>query len=266
MERIPVIDISVHNTRRGRIDFQRVYNSGVRGIMIRIGWAGYEGEIVEDESLEDSVIRAAAAGLGVGLYVYSYCTSEQAAKKAAQQAVETARRFVGKITYPIVFDVEETQTAALINLGREELTDTVIAFCEEVQQLGYYAMWYSYPYFIQTHLEADRLQPFDLWIADYSTTVNYDEFYGMWQYIGNGGTCPGVTGPCDRDYAFQDYPAIIRRAGLNDLEDETFEPCADQLKQLQAQLSDFRREVEQLQAQVTELTGRLNQIAALAQV
>ena len=75
MERIPVIDISVHNTRRGRIDFQRVYNSGVRGIMIRIGWAGYEGEIVEDESLEDSVIRAAAAGLGVGLYVYSYCTS-----------------------------------------------------------------------------------------------------------------------------------------------------------------------------------------------
>lgn len=134
MERIPVIDISVHNTRRGRIDFQRVYASGVRGIMISIGWAGYEGEIVEDKSLEDSVIRT-AAGLGVELYVYSCCTSEQTAKKAAQKAVETARRYVGKITYPIAFDVEETQNAALINLGREQSTDTVIAFVSKCNGL-----------------------------------------------------------------------------------------------------------------------------------
>lgn len=214
-----VIDISEHNVRNGRINWVKVKASGVHGVMVRIGWAGYNGELTVDKSLYDSITRAHDAGLGVGLYVYSYCTSTQAARKAARQAVEIANCYQGKITYPICFDVEETALTCLTRLGKAKLTDTVAAFCDETEKNGYYAMWYTYIYFAKLYLNTHSLAKYDLWAADYRSTVKcpWKIPHGMWQYVGNKGRCSGVAGACDRNYAYKDYPAIIRSAGLNQL-------------------------------------------------
>ena len=219
MTPIKVIDISEHNTRRGKIDFAKVKQSGVSGVMIRIGWAGYEGGLDVDDNLHDSITSAAAAGLGVGLYVYTYATSTAAAKRAAQEAVAIAQRYLQMITYPIVYDIEEEKISCLTSLGKRVLTETVIAFCDEVQRQRYYAAWYTYTYYATQYLEVSKLAAYDLWAADYRTKDKLDaqigRGYGMWQYIGDKGTCPGVTGPCDRNYAYRDYPVIIKKAGLN---------------------------------------------------
>ncbi|WP_312645698.1 GH25 family lysozyme [Hydrogenoanaerobacterium sp.] len=219
MAKLHVIDISEHNVRNGRIDWERVKASGVHGVMVRIGWAGFDGKLMVDKSLDDSITRAHAAGLGVGLYVYSYCTGAVAARAAARQAAKIANSYKGKITYPICFDVEETVLPHLTRLGKSKLTDTVAAFCNEVEKSGYYAMWYTYTYFAKAYLDIKRLAPYDLWVADYRSTVTcpWDTPHGMWQYRGDEGRCDGVTGACDRNYAYKDYPAIIRAAGLNHL-------------------------------------------------
>ena len=221
MTQIDVIDISEHNIRNGRIDFNKVKASGVSGVMIRAGWAGYNGALEVDTGLDDTISRAAKAGLGVGLYVYTYATSAAAATIAARQTAQIALRHVGEITYPIAYDVEEQQTDVLIRQGREGLTNHVIAFLSETERLGWYAVWYTGTAFARQYLNISRLARYDLWVADYRGKQKLDaqlgRSYGMWQYVGDAGRCPGVIGSCDRNYAYRDYESIIRRTGMNGL-------------------------------------------------
>lgn len=222
-----IIDISEHNTRRGAINWPAVKASGITGVMIRIGWAGYEGSIAEnnaiDKSLDASIRGAHAAGLDVGLYVYTYTKNPTAAKIAAAECVEIAKRYPGMINLPIAFDVEETALPCLVQQGKEGLTDTVIAFLEETKRLGYYAVYYTYTSFQVQYLNKTRLAPYDLWVADYRGNEPLMQSqlgrknYGMWQYIGDKGTCEGVIGACDRNYCYKDYPVEIAVAGLNGL-------------------------------------------------
>lgn len=218
-----VIDISEHNVRRGAIDWQRVKASGVEGVMLRAGWAGYEGDIVFDDSIEENIAAAHAAGLCVGLYVYTYTKTPEAAHRAAGQVIELAKRHEGKITLPIAFDVEETHLPCLVSQGKEGLTDTVIAFLFEIERLGYYGVFYTYTAFALTYLNMQRLAARDLWIADYrgDESVMQRQLgrkdYGMWQYIGSKGMCEGVIGACDRNHCYIDYPPHIAKRMLNGL-------------------------------------------------
>ena len=224
---LEMIDISEHNVRRGAINWHAVKAAGMKGVMIRIGWVGYEGQIAAnnavDQSLTSSIRGARAAGLDVGLYVYTYTKTPEAAKIAAAECVEIAKRYPGMINLPIAFDVEETALPCLTQQGKSGLTDTVIAFLDEVKRLGYYAMWYTYTAFAIQYLDRARLAAYDLWVADYrgSESLLQSQLgrsdYGMWQYLGDKGTCAGVTGPCDRNYCYRDYPSIIAAAGLNGL-------------------------------------------------
>ncbi|MGN0708431.1 MAG: endolysin, partial [Faecalibacterium sp.] len=64
------------------------------------------------------------------------------------------------------------------------------------------------------YMTGAALKPFDVWLADYTgktPTVNFK--YGMHQYTSKG-TVPGISGGVDLSRAFKDYPAIIKRAGL----------------------------------------------------
>ncbi len=234
---VELIDISEHNVRRGDINWPAVRASGITGVMIRIGWAGYEGGIAGnnaiDPSLDASVRDAHAAGLDVGLYVYAYTKTPAAARIAAAECVEIAKRYPGMINLPIAFDVEETALPCLIQQGRNGLTDTVIAFLDEVERLGYYAVWYTYTAFATQYLDRARLEAYDLWVADYRGNERLMQRqlgrsdYGMWQYIGDKGTCAGVIGPCDRNYCYKDYPAVIAAAGLNGLVADIGIPTTD---------------------------------------
>ena len=222
-----VIDISEHNVRRGAINWSAVKAAGITGVMIRIGWAGYEGGIAAnnaiDKCLDTSIREAHVAGLDVGLYVYTYTKTPAAARIAAAECVEIAKRYPGMINLPIAFDVEETTLPCLIQQGRKGLTDTVIAFLEEVKRLGYYAVYYTYTSFAMQYLDQTRLAPYDLWVADYRGDEALMQRqlgrsdYGMWQYIGDRGTCAGVTGACDRNYCYKDYPVVIAAKGYNGL-------------------------------------------------
>lgn len=231
---VEVIDISEYQVRRGPINWAMVRASGISGVMIRIGWAGYEGPIAGnnalDQSLDASIRGAHAAGLNVGLYVYSYTKNPTAAQVAAAECVSIAKRYPGVINMPIAFDVEEVKLNCLTAQGRKGLTDTTIAFLQKVLQLGYYPSYYTYTSFAMQYLDQSRLKAYDPWVADYrnNEALMQQQFgrsdYGMWQYIGDKGTCPGVVGPCDRNRCYKDYPTLIAGMGLNGLKPPTNTP------------------------------------------
>jgi GH25 family lysozyme M1 (1,4-beta-N-acetylmuramidase) len=201
------------------VDWPKVKAGGVDFALIRVGYSGYAGEIHQDTLFKSHLEGAIAAGLDVGVYVYAYNKNPDSARKTARDIVQLVKPY--KLAYPIAFDIEETKDTCLTAQGKSGLTDTVIAFIDELASLGYLGMWYTYTYFVPANLDQSRLAQYECWIADYRKACGYTGDYGIWQYVGDSGRCEGVEGACDRNIAYKDYPGIIRAQGLNGFEKPT---------------------------------------------
>lgn len=221
-----IIDVSEHNTRRAKIDWEKVKASGVKGVMVRIGWAGYDGRIAAnnglDDAFEQNIIGAYNAGLDVGLYVYSYTRDPAAARIAAEECVEIAKQFPQMITLPIAFDVEETNLNCLTIQGKDGLANSINAFCFAIEQMGYYPIVYTYTSFAVQFINMKMIDDRDFWVADYRNNeqlmrMQLGREFGIWQHIGDAGKCDGVTGACDRNYVYTDYPVLIAKQFKNGL-------------------------------------------------
>lgn len=217
------IDVSVHN---GVVDFEKVKAAGKDFVFVRIGWAGYDGRIVANGGLDKkfaaNMDAAIKAGLNVGVYLYSYCKSPEAATVAAKEVLQLVEPY--PLTYPIAFDIEDTSDSGTRydKMSKEENTAICEAFLKHIEDVGnYYTVLYTYKYFAEAYLNMDELAHHDFWLAQYANEPSYKGNYGIWQYAGDVtgfvGKCDGVNGACDLNVAFRDYATIIKNAGLNNL-------------------------------------------------
>ncbi len=79
---------------------------------------------------------------------------------------------------------------------------------------------------METRLNSPRLDPFDKWVAQWNDVLEYDKPYGMWQYTNNG----ILNGrQFDMDYAYKDYPEIIKGMGGDDMTKEEVLKLAQQV-------------------------------------
>lgn len=197
---------------QSRVDWQKVKASGVRFVMVRVGYCYNNGSLHIDRMFKSHMEGAAAVGLDVGVYLYSYATSIAAAKKAAQAVLQAVKPY--KLTYPIAFDIEYDDE--YVKSTKQSNTNITAAFLQEIERAGYYAMLYCSKDFLDTHLLPERLTAYDKWLAQYASKCTSKHAYGMWQYSGSG-KVNGIPVPVDLNYAYKDYPVIIRRANLNRL-------------------------------------------------
>lgn len=204
------IDVSYCQTK---VDWQKVKEEGIRFAMVRVGYCMNDGALKVDRMFKSHMEGAVAAGLDVGVYLYSYATSPSAAKKAAQQVLKAVGPY--RLTYPIALDMEYDDE--YIKNSKENNTAIAAAFLQEIEKGGYYAMLYCSKDFLDSHLLPERLTAFDKWIAQYNSKCTSKHAHGIWQYSGSG-KVRGVAEKVDLDVAYKDYPRIIRRAKLNKLE------------------------------------------------
>lgn len=210
-----VIDVSKY---QGAIDWAKVKADGVKGAIIRCGYANRDGSITEDAYFKRNMEGAAAAGIPVGVYVYSYSRDEAGARKAAENVLKMVQPY--KLEYPLCWDYENAGIA--MTLGKAKNTAICKAALEVWEQAGYYAMLYSYKSFVNSYLYMNQLAKYDFWLAHYTSKTNYAGPYGMWQYSSKGkvagivkNVVAGVSGNVDMNHCYRDYPAIIKGAGLN---------------------------------------------------
>lgn len=256
------IDVSKHN---GVIDWPKVKAAGYTAAIIRAGWTWYEGGLDVDSMFVRNMQGAAAAGLNIGVYVYSYDQSTAAARIAARKLVDLLAPY--KLSYPVYFDMEYEPFN--VKAGKTTNTDIVVAFLEEIEKAGYYAALYCSAGFIREYLDDSRLAKYDKWIAQYNATCTYKGNYGMWQYgvIGTVGTkgqhytitgsVPGVTGNCDVNQVFVDYPAIMERTGLNGFNKPEATPNYKDLYEAeQKKNADITAKYNALLGQLTDLVKK----------
>jgi lysozyme len=185
------IDVSHY---QGKIEFSKVKNSGIDFVFVK----ATEGTTYLDPMFETNFAGANNAGLYVGAYHFGRFSN-------SDEAVAEAKFFLSKIkgktfTYPVVLDLEVDKK----QVSTKELTDAAIAFLEQLEKAGYFAMIYSGKYFFEKELEPDRLKPYAQWLARYgSSELGRDA--GIWQYSSSGNVDGIPSGSVDMNIAYYDY-------------------------------------------------------------
>lgn len=203
---------------QGNVNFQTVKAQGFDFVIIRAGAGNANGVLYKDERFEDYYAAAVSAGLHVGAYFYASGQFHKAGR-GATEAAYFARLITGKqFDFPVALDVECSPA------GYAEITtDNAITFCDYLERLGYYVTIYASDLSgFKSRLDLSSLVAYDKWVARYNSTgPQYVKDYGMWQFGGSTNylrniKVPGVSSAaCDQDYAYKDYPSIIKAAGLN---------------------------------------------------
>lgn len=191
---------------QGNIDWKKVKASGIDYAIIRVGYRGYgSGALVEDPYFRQNIEGATKAGLKVGVYFFSQAITTAEAVEEASMAINAVKGY--KLHYPIYFDTElatTNSTGRADNLGSGQRTDIANAFCQTVRNSGYKAGVYASKSWFQYRVNYSTLSKYDIWLAHYTTATDFAHRYDMWQYTGTG-SCPGVSGSVDLNWAYKVY-------------------------------------------------------------
>lgn len=191
---------------QGKIDWQKVKQSGIEFAFIRIGYRGENGVVYKDDNADYNIQQAQKAGVLVGVYFFSTAVSEAEAKEEAQWTLQAIEGY--KISYPVVYDCEgyKNSTSRMFDLSAEERTNHAMLFLKTVKDAGYDAMFYGARGEISNEVSWDTAKiekKYKVWLAHYSTVVypekdkpDYEGKCAAWQYT-NKGRVDGVSGNVD---------------------------------------------------------------------
>lgn len=201
------IDVSEHN---GNIDFAAVKAEGVEFAMLRAGY----GWTYQDKKFEQNVNGFLSAGIPIGAYWFIYATNVEEAIKNADKCIEVLSKFKGKFTFPIgcdyEYDSDSYSEKQHVKQTKASRTAMIEAFCDRLEEAGYYVSAYLNPDYI-SKTNYNELTQFDLWLAEWGVKKPRRDC-GMWQYADDLHISGNVF---DGDIAYKDYEQIITGAGLN---------------------------------------------------
>ncbi len=222
------IDVSEWQGNLTKNNWLKVKNSGIQFAILRCGYTTYgkSKKKYVDRYFENNYKICKEIGLPIGVYYYSCATNETEAKEEANFVLSLIKN--KKFEYPVVIDTEDNHNinkstnspVSQAFIGKYKLTPLIKTFCEIIESKGYYVSIYASTYWFKNNLILEDLKLYDKWIAQWSKTVSVSYKYGMWQYSSQG-TVNGLSGNIDLDYAYLDYPEIMKKNGLNGFEKET---------------------------------------------
>lgn len=209
-----VYDIS---NNQGEVNFNAIKASGAYGVILKAG--GSDGGFYKDWYFEQNYTRAFNAGLHIGAYYYvgKDCKSYDDGKADAERFL---KQIAGKaLDLPVYMDFEAPDTS-----NKQGNTDAAIAFCEVLENAGYYAGIYgSDESTFVDRLYKEQLRDYAWWVADYSNEPSHAVPFGMWQFT-NKARVNGVQGDVDKNYLYTDYVSVICGYGFNGfIADENYE-------------------------------------------
>jgi len=184
---------------QGDVNWGKVAADDISFALVRMGSFGYEGEYTMDPYYDKNMREAKANGVHTSPYVYLQTRTVEEAKAAARYALEKAAPY--DITYPLAVDVE---SAYIMDLSVQELTDVVNAFCQVVEEAGYTPIIYSDYYKFRDEMDTNQFKN-DLWLARYGGDHRMTN-RTMWQSTDKG-KVNGISGNVCLEFAFKDYAA-----------------------------------------------------------
>lgn len=194
------IDVSTWN---GQIDWSQVARSGVSYAIIRAGYRGSStGALIRDSAFSRNASGATAAGIRVGIYIFSQATNEAEAVEEASMAVQLASGY--HVSLPIFIDVEGSGGRG-DRVSVAQRTANIAAFCRTVENSGYKAGVYANKSWFTHNINVAALTGYHIWLAQYAAKPTYTASrYDIWQYSSSG-RISGIKGNVDMNMFYRAY-------------------------------------------------------------
>lgn len=193
------IDVS---SWQGNINWSKVAAAGVEFVIIRAAYRTYgsSGALYKDSYFASNIAGAKAAGLKVGVYVFSQAITKAEAVEEADYLISLVKGY--DIDLPLVFDFEYVSGGRLTSsLGKRVSTDICLAFCSRVESAGYDSMVYANASTLNGCLYPKEFSR--VWLAHYTSKTSYSgSDYEYWQCSGSG-SVNGISGDVDLDFWFE---------------------------------------------------------------
>ena len=211
-----VFGIDISKWQKG-IDLQTAKNEGVKFAILRAGYTGSSDGVskAKDDQFETHYKNVKANGLGVGAYWFSRATTYEKGKAEAEYMYNNCLK--GKqFEYPIYIDVEDSYYQQ--RAGKKAVANAIKGFCEYLEDKGYYVGVYANVNWYKNYIDTESLNAYDKWIASWGSKKPEYPDGGLWQFGGESNYIRSnkIAGKvCDQNYAYKDYPTIMKNNGLN---------------------------------------------------
>ena len=185
------IDVSKWN---GRIDWKKVKKAGIDFCIIRTGYSK-----TVDYKFKYNIEEAIENGLQIGVYHFSYATTNAKAKEEAEFCLELIKPYKKYITLGVWFDYEYDSVSYSRRYGvyptKKSVTSLAKTFCSTVEKNGYSTGIYTNLDFSSNYFTKEVLNKYPAWVAVWGK-MNYHGKYVMWQYT-DSGRVDGIHGKVD---------------------------------------------------------------------
>ena len=181
---------------QGEINWSQVAADDVSFVML-----GTRSKGAVDPYFHRNIQQASAAGVRVGVYIYSLATTVEMAEAEADFVLDLIHDY--PVSYPVAFDMEDSTQG---NLSKEELAAIANAFCKKISDSGYYPIIYANENWLKNKLDMS-LMDYPVWVARYSARPSYQNPV-MWQATSTG-SVKGINGNVDIDFQFKDFSSQI---------------------------------------------------------
>jgi len=233
---------------QGNIDWSKV---NVDFAIIRAGYGWGAGQ--QDSKFDANIKGATANGIPVGVYWYSYATTEREAEREADRCLEAIAPYKNDIILPVFFDQEyEPGILALSNSMR---TKICLTFIRKVINAGYKSGLYASFDWFTNKISADDLYIYPAWVAQYASKCNYGgaNLWG-WQYSCKG-RVNGINCDVDLNYGYFDTKKTVDQIAQEVL-DGKWGNGAERKRALEAagySYADVQKKVNELLTKKTNL-------------
>ena len=192
------IDVSEH---QGDIDWKQVAGAGYKFVFVRLGFRGYgeEGTLNEDTRAIEYLRGAENAGLQVGAYFFSQAVTEEEAEEEAEFAAEILERSGVRLDLPLVYDPEFVPgvNGRANHVSSEQVCLNTDAFRDAAEAAIHCKVaLYTNLYWENNMFDAETLNEYEIWYADYMDVPGTPYHFTWWQYTETG-TVPGIKGAMD---------------------------------------------------------------------
>ncbi len=181
---------------QGDINWSQVAADDVSFVML-----GTRSKGAVDPYFHTNIQKASAAGIQVGVYIYSLATTVSMAEEEADFVLDLIHDY--PVSYPVAFDMEDSAQGAL---SKEELAAIANAFCRKISDAGYYPIIYANDNWLANKLDMS-LMNYPVWVARYSARPDYANPV-MWQATSTG-SVNGISGNVDIDFQYKDFSSVI---------------------------------------------------------
>lgn len=198
-EKTRVVDVSYH---QGSIDWDKVANTGIYGVILRVGYWN-----TEDERFGEYISEVKRLGIPYGIYLFSYASTTNGANIEANFTNSIIGKYNLNPTLGIYYDLEDWYISAdntSNNLSKSDYDDIARTYINSVT--SYVGNKYKVKIYANLNFVNNRFGDYARsqtdWVARYgASSSGYDGPHSLWQYTSEA-TLDGIRGYVDMNYLY----------------------------------------------------------------